>query len=87
MSQSDATDREGVYALARDIAERITGMPAYEADDEIWAMAVAEAEATYQPPEPKSPLQEAIDRARYPDPVAFINAYNEMRRRQRKRAP
>ena len=50
-------------------------------DDETWAAALAEAESTYTPPEPKSALQEAIDRARYLDPVEFINAYNEARRR------
>lgn len=34
-------------------------------------------------PAPKSALQEAIDRARHPDPVAFIDAFNAARRRQR----
>jgi hypothetical protein len=79
MGQSEAW-AEGISALARDIAERASGMPAYLVDDETWAAALAEAEATYTPPTPKSPLQEAIDRARYPDPVEFINAYNEARR-------
>lgn len=79
MGQSE--DRAaGINALARDIAERASGMPAYLVDDETWAAALAEAEATYMPPAPKSPLQEAIDRAQYPDPVEFINAYNEARR-------
>ncbi len=84
LSLSGDSDREGVYALAREIAERIMGMPAYEADDETWAEAMAEAEATYESlkPKKKSPLQEAIDRARHPDPVEFINVYNEARRRR-----
>ena len=70
-----------INALARDIAERQTGMPAYAVDDETWDAALAEAEATYQRPGPKSSLQEAISRARYLDPVEFINAYNESRNR------
>lgn len=77
----DQSDRSGIDALARDIAERISGMAAYLVDDETWDAALAEAEATYVPPPPKSSLQEAIDRALYPDPVAFIEAYNEARRR------
>ena len=84
MSRSErrpSTDE--LNALARDIAERRTGMPAYLVDDETWAAALAEAEETYEPLAPKSPLQEAIDRARHPDPVEFINAYNEARRRHR----
>ena len=75
------TEHDGISALARDIAERQTGIPAYLVDDETWAAALAEAEETYEPPAPKSPLQEAIDRARYPDPVEFINAYNKARLR------
>ena len=39
-------------ARARDIAERQFGMPAYLIDDEAWAAAVAQAEAT-MPPEPE----------------------------------
>lgn len=34
-----------VDELARDVAERWTGMPAYLVDDEIWAEATAEAAA------------------------------------------
>ena len=52
-----------VNALARNIAERISGMPAYLVDDETWAAAFAEAEATYEPPKPLSPLQEAVRKA------------------------
>ncbi len=73
------SERDDVYALAREIAERRTEMPAYLVDDETWAAALAEAEATYKPPALKSALQEAIDRARYPDPVASINAINKAR--------
>jgi hypothetical protein len=53
----------GVTQLARDIAERRTGMPAYLVDDETWDAALAEAEATYVPPKPLSPVQEAIRKA------------------------
>lgn len=74
---------DAVAALAREIAERRTGMPAYLVDDETWAAAEAEAEATYREPEPLSPLGEAVRKARSIDPVAFINAYNEARRRAR----
>lgn len=57
-SQSD-----GIRALARDIAERRTGMPAYLVDDETWADALVEAQATYEPPKPLTPLQEAVRKA------------------------
>lgn len=59
-----------VEALARDIAERRTGMPAYLVDDETWHAAMAEAEATYVSPEPLSPLQEAIRKAQGKNPTA-----------------
>lgn len=75
-----ADRRAAVNALARNIAERMTGMPAYLVDDETWGAALDEAEATYVPPKPKTPLQAAIDSARYPDPVASIKAINEARR-------
>lgn len=61
---SDHSKRAAIDALARDIAERRTGMPAYLVDDEQWAAALAEAEATYVPPKPLSPLQEAVRKAR-----------------------
>lgn len=70
----------GIDALARDIAERATGMPAYLADDETWAAALDEAEATYQPPKPETPIQRAIRRARGhltgEEVVEAIKAYN-----------
>lgn len=72
-----------IAALARDIAEDRTGMPAYLVDDETWAAALAEAEATFREAELESPLAEAVRKARRIDPVAFINAYNEARRRAR----
>lgn len=59
-----------IDALARDIAERRTGMPAYLVDDETWESARAEAEATYEPPKPLSPLQEAIRKAEGKHPTA-----------------
>lgn len=68
-----------IDALARDIAERRSGVAAYLVDDETWFAALAEAEATYAPSPPKSSVQEAVDRARNLDPVKFINAYNEAR--------
>jgi hypothetical protein len=55
--------QRAVEALARDIASRRAGMPAYLVDDEQWAEAFAEAEATYVPPKPLSPLQEAVRKA------------------------
>lgn len=54
---------EPIFALARDIAERRSGMPAYLVDDETWAAALDEAHATYVPPEPPSLIQEAIRKA------------------------
>lgn len=36
-------EEESLYQLARDIAERNTGMPAYLCDDEAWHTAVDEA--------------------------------------------
>ena len=80
---TDNCHQGDIKPLAQDIAERRTGMPAYLVDDETWAAALAEAEATYVPPPAKSPLAEAIERAERVDPLAFIGAYNEMRRRQR----
>lgn len=56
-------EHEAVYALARDIAERRTGMPAYLVDGETWAAALDEAKATYVAPEPLSPLQDAVRKA------------------------
>jgi hypothetical protein len=63
-SLPDQRKRAQIDALARDIAERRAGMPAYLVDDEQWASALAEAEATYEPPKPLSPLQEAVRKAR-----------------------
>lgn len=60
---------ERIFALARDIAERRFGMPAYLVDDEAWEAALAEAHATYVPPEPLSPLQEAIRKASGKNPT------------------
>lgn len=79
----DQSSRPEIEALAREIAERRTGMPAYLTDDETWFAVLAEAEATYVAPPPKSPLQEAIERAERVDPIAFIKAYNEARGRAR----
>jgi hypothetical protein len=59
----DASRAEGVRLLACDIVERRSGMPGYLADDEAWTAAVAEAEATYTPPRPLSPVEDAIRRA------------------------
>lgn len=61
-ARSDAQS-EPVRLLACEIAERRTGMPSYLVDDEQWAEALAEAEATYEPPKPLSPLQEAVRKA------------------------
>jgi hypothetical protein len=60
--RSDARS-EQVRLLACEIAERRTGMPSYLVDDEAWEAAMAEAEATYEPPKPLSPLQEAVRKA------------------------
>lgn len=60
----------GIAALAREIAERETGMPAYLVDDEQWESAWAEAQATYQPPEPPPPLAEAVRKAQGKNPTA-----------------
>ena len=50
-----------------------------------WCRACGAGLPEPEPDEPKSRLWEAIDRARYPDPVEFINAYNEARRRHASR--
>lgn len=75
-----AERQAGIDALARDIAERASGMPAYLVDDEMWAAALDEAEATYQPPKPETPIQRAVRRARGDlvgvQPVEAIKAYN-----------
>jgi hypothetical protein len=42
-----------ITELARGIAERRTGMPAYLVDDETWEAAMAEAEAERRSPEPE----------------------------------
>lgn len=48
-------------ALAREIVERRTGMPAYLASDEDWAAAEDEAMAADLPPEkPEPPLLKAV---------------------------
>lgn len=61
--ESDSQRQRGIEALARDIAERWTGMAAYLVDDETWTSALAEAERTYVPPKPLTPLREAVRRA------------------------
>lgn len=61
-ARSDAQS-EQIRLLACEIAERHTGMPSYLVDDEAWEAAMAEAEQTYEPPEPLSPLQEAVRKA------------------------
>lgn len=72
--------RSVIEALARDIAEHRTGMPAYLVDDETWGAALAEAEATYVQPEPESPIAAACRRARGDlrgeEVVQAIEAYN-----------
>ena len=78
--KSPSEQSDEINALAREIVARRMWLPAYLVDDESWAAALAEAEATYEPPEPKPPLQQAIARARCVDPVAFIEAYNRGRR-------
>lgn len=81
--QLPQSDGAGIRALARDIAERRTGMPAYLVDDETWAAALQEAKDTYVPPKPPSPLQEAVRKAqgRYTgeEVVSMIEAYNRGR--------
>lgn len=73
------SDAENIRALARDIVERRTGAPAYLCDEEMWSEALEQAKATYRAPEPLTPLQEAVRKARHLDPVEFINAYNDAR--------
>ena len=58
------SDDDAIRLLACDIMERRTGMPSYLVDDETAEAAYAEARATYVPPEPLSPLQEAVRKAR-----------------------
>lgn len=67
-------------ALAREIVERRTGMPAYLAPDEDWDAAVAEANDADLTPEPEpTGLAAAVQRARGQAPgqieesIGFLN--------------
>lgn len=59
-----------IRLLACAIMERRTGMPSYLVDDETAEAAYAEAEATYVPPEPLLPVQEAVRKASGRNPTA-----------------
>lgn len=64
------SDHEAIRLLACEIMERRSGMPSYLVDDETADAAYAEARATYKPPEPLSPIQEAVRKASGRNPTA-----------------